>query len=385
MIIMQGGKQKHEECDRNDNYVDVCGNKNEEKRKNIDVEDGKPKLKNSEDDSEVSYDFVAGDETGQPGYFITKSGREFTAKKFLAANELMQDIKNYSLETGQSVEELLRKLNEVVTDSSDDDEAEELKETVPPIEPTTAVAKTALKETVPPNEATTLVAKPALKETVPPNEPTTAVAKPTVNETVPPNETTTVAAKPTVKETVPPNEPAAAVAKPALKETVPPNGPTNVALMPAYNPLVTNVEEAASKLTPSKSANDVILVYPFIDGEAIEDAAKGLFLGEDPATCSAAHLLQLQEEKTTPRSHFNIITRDDLNRVKPGVYFNDVLVNFWLQWITRKELLKDALVWVFNSHFYTKMVKDGVKGVCAWTTQKGIDIFSKKNVNPTHQ
>jgi hypothetical protein len=38
----------------------------------------------------------------------------------LAANELMQDIKNYSLETGQSIEELIRKLNETVTDSSDD-------------------------------------------------------------------------------------------------------------------------------------------------------------------------------------------------------------------------------------------------------------------------
>jgi hypothetical protein len=43
----------------------------------------------------------------------------------LVANKLMQDIKNYSLETGQSVEELLRKLNEDVTDSSDDDEDEE--------------------------------------------------------------------------------------------------------------------------------------------------------------------------------------------------------------------------------------------------------------------
>ncbi len=37
----------------------------------------------------------------------------------------MQDIKNYSLETGQSVEELIRKMNETVTDSSDKDEDED--------------------------------------------------------------------------------------------------------------------------------------------------------------------------------------------------------------------------------------------------------------------
>jgi hypothetical protein len=55
---------------------------------------------------------------------------------------------------------------------------------------------------------------------------------------------------------------------------------------------------------------------------------KRLFLEEDPNTCSAAHLLQLQEERRTPQSHFSTIIRGDCNRVKPGVYFNGVSVDF---------------------------------------------------------
>jgi hypothetical protein len=70
-----------------------------------------------------------------------------------------------------------------------------------------------------------------------------------------------------------------------------------------YNPLVTDVDQSGSQPAKSKSSDqEVILVYLFIGGEAIEDAAKGLFLGEDPHTCSAAQMLQLQEEKRSPQS-----------------------------------------------------------------------------------
>jgi hypothetical protein len=177
-------------------------------------------------------------------------------------------------------------------------------------------------------------------------------------------------AKPDAEEAIPPKEPATLEAKPG-------------AVLPIEDvhtkPIVTDADQSVAQPAPPKSADEeVILVCPLLDGEAIEDAAKGLFLGEDPHTCSAAHLLQLQQEKTTPQRHFSIITNGDYSRVKPGVYFHDVLVDFCLQWITRKESVKESLIFVFNTHFYTKSVTEGVSAVCSCTNSRGIDIFSKK-------
>ena len=46
-------------------------------------------------------------------------------KELLAADELMKDIKNYSLETGQSAEELIQRFNETVIKGLDDEKDEE--------------------------------------------------------------------------------------------------------------------------------------------------------------------------------------------------------------------------------------------------------------------
>jgi hypothetical protein len=47
-----------------------------------------------------------------------------------------------------------------------------------------------------------------------------------------------------------------------------------------------------------------ILKYPFVAGVAIKNAAKGLFLGEDPSALSPEFLLTLQKEKAAPRNHY---------------------------------------------------------------------------------
>ncbi len=33
---------------------------------------------------------------------------------------------------------------------------------------------------------------------------------------------------------------------------------------------------------------------------------------------------------------------------------------------------------MFNTHFYIKLVEEGIKAVCGWTRNKGKDIFSTK-------
>ncbi len=79
---------------------------------------------------------------------------------------------------------------------------------------------------------------------------------------------------------MPPNEPTTCLAKPGSEKAVPPkkDEPSKpfVAVPPEeeqpYNPLVTDVNHSGPQPAKSKSADqEVILVYPFIAGEAIEE------------------------------------------------------------------------------------------------------------------
>jgi hypothetical protein len=81
----------------------------------------------------------------------------------------------------------------------------------------------------------------------------------------------------------------------------------------------------------------VALVFPFVTGIEIENASKGLHLGEENSKISSSHILQLQQQKVAPRSHFVTVYQKDFNRLNPGQYLNDSVVDFWLQRITRKE------------------------------------------------
>ncbi len=71
-----------------------------------------------------------------------------------------------------------------------------------------------------------------------------------------------------------------------------------------------------------------LLKYPFVAGVAIEDAAKGLFLGEDPINISPDFLLTPKKEKAAPRNHFLHILQQDLDCLEPGEYLNDCVVDF---------------------------------------------------------
>jgi hypothetical protein len=91
-----------------------------------------------------------------------------------------------------------------------------------------------------------------------------------------------------------------------------------------------NWEENAK--SPAKE--DVLLVYPFYGGDAIEKDAKGLFLYEEKQ-CNASFLLQLQKEKCHPRNVSLIISKKDCEHLEPGKWLNDILIDFWMQWITQ--------------------------------------------------
>jgi hypothetical protein len=52
-------------------------------------------------------------------------------------------------------------------------------------------------------------------------------------------------------------------------------------------------QSISSRTTPAAKTSIDLLIYPFIAGNLIEVAGKGLLLGEDPLNCSSAYLLQL--------------------------------------------------------------------------------------------
>jgi hypothetical protein len=58
--------------------------------------------------------------------------------------------------------------------------------------------------------------------------------------------------------------------------------------------------KVAAEQSPTK--DPVLLVYPFVGGKALENAAAGLVFGEEVAHFSVPHLLQIQHKKKLSQS-----------------------------------------------------------------------------------
>ena len=89
--------------------------------------------------------------------------------------------------------------------------------------------------------------------------------------------------------------------------------------------------------------NKLLLVYPFdFDEEELSKAASGLkelggdLLGLDRTEVSAQGQVdgdQVAEEmKKSTRTHYVTIREDDKERLCPGQFLNDTLVDFWMRW-----------------------------------------------------
>jgi Ulp1 family protease len=89
-------------------------------------------------------------------------------------------------------------------------------------------------------------------------------------------------------------------------------------------------------------------------------------------------LLKLQMEAAHPRNTAIVISKDNHKHLHPKGWLNDVLIDFWLQWITRIEFQPYSSIYDFTTHFYTKLEDDGVNAVLSWTANRGINVFTKK-------
>jgi len=83
----------------------------------------------------------------------------------------------------------------------------------------------------------------------------------------------------------------------------------------------------------SKAKQQVILIYPFVGGERIEKAAKDLKLSAyNERVLCLDQLTAQQVEASTGRAHILTITVEDRDKLNPGEFLNDTLIDFWMRW-----------------------------------------------------
>jgi hypothetical protein len=162
-----------------------------------------------------------------------------------------------------------------------------------------------------------------------------------------------------------------------------------------------------------KAEDDVLLVYPFgADPKMIDKASVGLqelscvleyengILEYEHDATDQFHLPRNENEMQSSTNKENeevtldtTATNDDalgedesravqifsastIERLEEGVYLNDTLIDFWLQWVWRNADKSD--IHYFTTLFYTTLEKNDADSVTRWTEKRGVDIFTKK-------
>lgn len=152
---------------------------------------------------------------------------------------------------------------------------------------------------------------------------------------------------------------------------------------PLYSELDTSLFHISSLKTPLKASlrsrkngKNVPRVSSFLDRDTpIIEFPKP----HDANTTSDATGSQDPEETVKPATkgtNFDsvIVRQSDVDRLQPGVFLNDVLVNFYLLYIERV-LMKKAerkRVKIFSSYFFTLLYEHGYDRVQKWLAQQSI-------------
>jgi Ulp1 family protease len=80
------------------------------------------------------------------------------------------------------------------------------------------------------------------------------------------------------------------------------------------------------------------------------------------------------------RNHIVTFSQQDRDNLNPGTYVNDNIMDFWMLRVIRNELENTTNIQIFTSHFYSKLVEEGVDCVSQWIENRHIDLWSKKSV-----
>jgi Ulp1 family protease len=60
-----------------------------------------------------------------------------------------------------------------------------------------------------------------------------------------------------------------------------------------------------------------------------------------------------------------------------GGWLNDIIISFWMQWVTRMESHPDSSIHTMITYFYCKLEYEGVESILHWTTNNNINIKEK--------
>ncbi len=120
-----------------------------------------------------------------------------------------------------------------------------------------------------------------------------------------------------------------------------------------------SVEFSRVAAKQSPSIDPVLLVYPFVGGMAVENAAAGLLLCEEIVKVSEKHLYMIQRNNCHLKAWYMTIRNRDIESLQPGNFVNDIIVDFWSVWVMRKEVQSESVVCPMMTYFYTTLSSVG--------------------------
>jgi hypothetical protein len=124
---------------------------------------------------------------------------------------------------------------------------------------------------------------------------------------------------------------------------------------------------------------DTLLCFPFLAGEKIELAGKGLHLCDSLSSYVTDELRTVQLQKTVGRKDIVTISKMDRMTLNPSTYVNDNVIDFWMAWLCRNLSDEVSSIIIFTSHFYSTLANPqfGLDHVSRWIDRRSIDLFSK--------
>jgi len=130
----------------------------------------------------------------------------------------------------------------------------------------------------------------------------------------------------------------------------------------------------------SFKSQECLLIYPFLGTVNVKKASFGLPLCDTGDDFTCLQVITNQLEKTVGRKHIQTITQLDHDSLLPKINVNDVIINFWMSWLSCNSLHNESSKYFFTSQFYTKLMerKGGLHHVSGWVTRrKNFNIFDK--------
>jgi hypothetical protein len=118
--------------------------------------------------------------------------------------------------------------------------------------------------------------------------------------------------------------------------------------------------------------------FPFIIGNKINRIA------DDLPQCMIGYLTVLDGESMDCRhqnSKFAVkMQQEDFTVIMPGQWFTDLVIDFWMKWLTCNDDYHSCSMFVFSTHFYELLVQKGLERAYCWTKRKGVNVFNKNMI-----